>query len=332
LKVLVTGGGGFLGSAISRQLLARGDEVIALQRRAADELAQQGARIIRGDITDLPLLLATARGCDAIIHTAGKAGVWGAFKEYHRINVLGTEQVLNTCRKLAIPILVHTSSPSITHAGKDIEGEDESMPIATEFLSPYPATKAVAELLVLDANSENLLTTALRPHLIWGPGDPHILPRLAASVRNGRLALPGADKVIDTVFVENAALAHVLALDELSGRARCAGRPYFISNDEPMRQADIIPMLLDAIGIQAEVRNIPAGLARAAGAVCESLWKFFRIKSEPPVTRFSADQLSTSHWYNISASQRDFGYQPQVSIAQGLELLRAAWNQQSGSQ
>jgi len=331
LKVLVTGGGGFLGSAISRQLLARGDEVIALQRRAADELAQLGARIVRSDITDLPLLLATARGCDAIIHTAGKAGVWGAFKEYHRINVLGTEQVLNTCRKLAIPILVHTSSPSITHAGKDIEGEDESMPIATEFLSPYPATKAAAELLVLEANCENLLTTALRPHLIWGPGDPHILPRLAASVRNGRLALPGADKVIDTVFVENAASAHVLALDELSGRARCAGRPYFISNDEPMRQADIIPMLLDAIGIQAEVRNIPAGVARAAGVVCESLWKVLRIKSEPPITRFAADQLSTSHWYNISASQRDFSYQPKVSIAQGLELLRAAWNHQSGS-
>lgn len=296
---------------------------MAFQRRAADELGRLGAEIVRGDICDLPSLLESAEGCDAIIHTAGKAGVWGAFEDYHRINVHGTEQILRTCRKLAIPILVHTSSPSITHVGKDIEGEDESMPLATEFLSPYPATKAAAELRVLDANSEHLLTTALRPHLIWGPGDPHILPRLAKSVRNGWLALPGADKVIDTVFVENAARAHVLALDELTGRARCAGRPYFISNDEPMRQADIIPMLLQAIGIEAEVRNIPVGVARTAGAVCESLWKFFKIKSEPPVTRFSADQLSTSHWYNISASQRDFGYQPEISIADGLELLRA---------
>lgn len=324
MKVLVTGGGGFLGSAISRQLLARGDQVVALQRSAAADLAALGAEIVRGDICDLPLLLAAAKGCDAIIHTAGKAGVWGKYEDYHRINVEGTEQVLQTCRKLAIPTLVHTSSPSITHVGQDIEGGDESMPIATEFLSPYPATKAAAELLVLDANSEQLLTTALRPHLIWGPGDPHILPRLAASVRNGRLALPGADKVIDTVFVENAAQAHVLALDELQGRARCAGRPYYISNDEPMRQADIIPMLLDAIGIQATVRPIPAGLARKAGAVFEFIWKVLRIKSEPPITRFSADQLSTSHWYNISASQRDFGYQPEISIAQGLEILRAS--------
>jgi len=324
LKVLVTGGGGFLGSAISRQLLARGDQVVALQRSAAADLAALGAEIVRGDICDLPLLLAAAKNCDAIIHTAGKAGVWGKYEDYHRINVEGTEQVLRTCRKLAIPTLVHTSSPSITHVGKDIEGDDESMPIATEFLSPYPATKAAAELLVLEANSEQLLTTALRPHLIWGPGDPHILPRLAASVRNGRLALPGADKVIDTVFVENAAQAHVLALDELQGRARCAGRPYYISNDEPMRQADIIPMLLDAIGIQATVRPIPAGLARKAGAVFEFIWKVLRIKSEPPITRFSAEQLSTSHWYNISASQRDFGYQPEISIAQGLEILRAS--------
>ncbi|MDZ4730151.1 MAG: NAD-dependent epimerase/dehydratase family protein [Xanthomonadales bacterium] len=324
MKVLVTGGGGFLGSAISRQLLARGDQVVALQRSAAADLAALGAEIVRGDICDLPLLLAAAKNCDAIIHTAGKAGVWGKYEDYHRINVEGTEQVLRTCRKLAIPTLVHTSSPSITHVGKDIEGDDESMPIATEFLSPYPATKAAAELLVLEANSEQLLTTALRPHLIWGPGDPHILPRLAASVRNGRLALPGADKVIDTVFVENAAQAHVLALDELQGRARCAGRPYYISNDEPMRQADIIPMLLDAIGIQATVRPIPAGLARKAGAVFEFIWKVLRIKSEPPITRFSAEQLSTSHWYNISASQRDFGYQPEISIAQGLEILRAS--------
>jgi nucleoside-diphosphate-sugar epimerase len=322
LKILVTGGGGFLGSAISRQLLARGDEVIALQRRPADELAQLGAEIVRGDITDLPLLLASAKGCDAIIHTAGKAGVWGKSGDYHRINVVGTEQVLQTCRNLSIPVLVHTSSPSITHAGKDIEGEDESMPVATEFLSPYPATKAAAEALVLGANCKSLLTTALRPHLIWGPGDPHILPRLAASVRNGRLALPGADKIIDTVFVENAARAHVLALDELRGQARCAGRPYFISNDEPMRQDVIIPMLLNAIGIKAEVRPVPAGMARLAGAVCESLWKLFRIQSEPPVTRFMADQLSTSHWYNINAAKRDFGYQPEFSIAQGLELLR----------
>ena len=322
MKVLVTGGGGFLGSAICRQLLARGDQVVAFQRSPAAELAKAGAEVVRGDISQVEDLLKASRGCEAIIHTAGKAGVWGKYEDYERINVIGTARVLQVCREQSIQMLVHTSSPSITHAGTDIEGGDESLPIASEFLAPYPATKAAAEQQVLAACSEHLLTTALRPHLIWGPDDPHILPRLAASVRRGKLSLPGADKVIDTVFVENAAKAHLLALDELNGRARCAGRPYFISNDEPMRQDEIIPLLLKAIGINAEIRNIPAGIARGAGAFFESTWKLLGKKSEPPITRFSADQLSTSHWYNISASQRDFGYQPEFSIAQGLELLR----------
>jgi nucleoside-diphosphate-sugar epimerase len=322
MRILVTGGGGFLGSAISRQLLQRGDQVVALQRRAAPELSQRGVVVVQGDITDLPSLLASAQGCQAIIHTAGKAGVWGPFEDYYRVNVTGTEHVLQACSQLRIPALVHTSSPSITHAGKDIDGEDESMPVARKFLSPYPATKAAGEALVLAANGATLRTTALRPHLIWGPGDPHILPHLAAGVRKGRLSLPGADKVIDTVFVENAARAHVLALDELMGAARNAGKPYFISNDEPMRQDEIIPLLLAAIGIKAEIRPISSTMARTAGAVCESLWKLLRIQSEPPITRFTAEQLSTSHWYNISAAKRDFGYSAVISTAQGLEVLR----------
>jgi nucleoside-diphosphate-sugar epimerase len=327
MKVLVTGGGGFLGSAISRQLLERGDQVVALQRRAAPELSQRGAVVVQGDITDLPTLLYSAKSCDAIIHTAGKAGVWGPYEDYYRVNVTGTELVLQTCRQLGIRLLVLTSSPSITHAGKDIDGEDESMPVSSKFLSPYPATKAAGEALVLAANGATLRTTALRPHLIWGPGDPHILPHLAAGVRKGKLSLPGSDRVIDTVFVENAARAHVLALDELQGAGRNAGKPYFISNDEPMRQDVIIPLLLDAIGIKAEIRPISTTVARTAGAVCEFIWKLLRIESEPPINRFTAEQLSTSHWYNISAAKRDFGYRADITTAQGVEVLRRSVRQ-----
>ncbi len=164
----------------------------------------------------------------------------------------------------------------------------------------------------------------MRPHLIWGPGDPHILPRLAAGVRHGKLALPGADKKIDTIFVENAALAHVNALQELLGDGKCAGKPYFISNDEPLEQADIICRLLDAIGVKAEVKPIPSWLAHFAGSVCETIWPIIKPGLEPPVTKFSADQLSTAHWYNITAAKRDMAYQPTISIDQGLELLKQA--------
>jgi nucleoside-diphosphate-sugar epimerase len=178
--------------------------------------------------------------------------------------------------------------------------------------------------MVVAANSSKLKTTALRPHLIWGPGDPHILPRLAAKVRGGTLTLPGPDKVIDTIFVENAALAHVRALDELLGTARCAGKAYFVTNNEPMPQGEIIQKLLAAIGIDVKIRAVPVGLAKMAGSICESAWRTLGLKSEPPVTRFSVEQLATAHWFNTRAAEQDFGYKPTITITEGLELLRQA--------
>jgi nucleoside-diphosphate-sugar epimerase len=324
LKILVTGGGGFLGSSICRQLDALGHSVIAFQRSDANHL--QGSRLatVRGDVCDLSGLCSASSGCDAIVHTAGKAGVWGDAAEYQRINVDGTANVIEACRRNGIPYLVHTSSPSIVHAGGDVEGADESLPIAAHFTAAYPASKARAERLVVAANTETLRTTALRPHLIWGPGDPHILPRLAARVRGGSLALPGPDKPVDTIFVENAALAHVQALQELAGAARCAGKPYFVTNNEPLPQGEIIRRLLEAIGIQVRIRSVPVGLAMAAGAICEFAWRGLRLKSEPPVTRFSVEQLSTAHWFDTRAAERDFGYRPTITIDEGLQRLRLA--------
>ena len=324
MKILVTGGGGFLGSSICRQLSKLNHQVIAFQRSPAPHLEVHGIVIAQGDITDYHGLLAAAKGCEAIIHTAGKAGVWGDPADYHRINVDGTANVIKVCREQSIPILVYTSSPSIVHSGGDIGGADESLPIADHFNAPYPASKAEAEKMVTAANSAELKTVALRPHLIWGPGDPHILPRLAAKVRGGTLTLPGPDKIIDTIFVENAALAHVKALEELHGAARCAGKAYFVTNNEPMPQGEIIGKLLAAIGIEVKIRAVPVSIAKTAGAICEIIWRTFRLKSEPPVTRFSVEQLATAHWFDTSAAERDFGYTPAITIAEGLDILQQA--------
>jgi nucleoside-diphosphate-sugar epimerase len=322
MRILVTGGGGFLGSYVCRQLSELGHEVIAFQRSPAPQLASAGVLSVSGDIGDSESLFAATRGCEAIIHTAGKAGIWGDPAEYHQVNVTGTANVIDACRKNAIPILVHTSSPSIVHSGGDISGADESLPIADNLSAPYPASKATAERAVIAANCPVLKTTALRPHLIWGPGDPHILPRLAAKVRNGKLALPGPDKLVDTIYVENAALAHVKALEELSSAARCAGKAYFVTNNEPMPQGEIITRLLAAIGIEVTIRPVPVVLAKTAGAICEMTWKAFGLKSEPPVTRFSVEQLATTHWFNTGAARRDFGYEPTISIKEGLRRLQ----------
>jgi nucleoside-diphosphate-sugar epimerase len=324
MKTLVTGGGGFLGSSICRQLLARGDRVVAYQRSPANHLAHPDLADVRGDIGDMKALSAAADGCDAIVHTAGKAGVWGRAADYHRINVEGTANVIEACRQQGIRYLVHTSSPSIVHTGGDIGGGDESLPIADHFTAPYPASKAAAERLVIAANDNELRTVALRPHLIWGPGDPHILPRLAAKARGGSLALPSPHKLVDTIFVENAALAHVQALQELTTDGRCAGKPYFVTNNEPLPQGEIIQRLLAAIGIDVTIRAVPVPVAMLAGAICEVAWRTLRLRSEPPVTRFSVEQLATAHWFDTGAAERDFGYLPTISIATGLEQLRAS--------
>lgn len=325
MKILVTGGGGFLGSAVCRQLAERGHEVVAFQRSPATHLESHGITSQEGDITDYQDLLNAASGCGAIVHTAGKAGIWGKPEDFYAINVEGTSNVIRVCREQGIRTLVHTSSPSVVHSGGDIEGGDESLPLATHFSAHYPETKAEAERRIIKSNDENLKTTALRPHLIWGPGDPHILPRLLAKAKGGKLALPAPDKIIDTIFVENAAQAHIHALDELITTARCAGKAYFVTNNEPLPQGEIIGKLLAALGVDVTIRAVPARIASTAGALCETAWKAFSLKGEPPVTRFSVEQLATAHWFDTSAAERDFGYLPSISIAAGLEILAREW-------
>jgi nucleoside-diphosphate-sugar epimerase len=321
MNILVTGGGGFLGSAICRQLLARGEQVTAYQRRAAPQLEAQGARVIQGDLLDGALLGRSAAGCDAVIHTAGKAGVWGAYEQYYQANVVGTDHVISACRDNGVQWLVHTSSPSVVHGGGDIEGGDESLPYPARFTAPYPETKALGEQLVMAANGARLATVCLRPHLIWGPGDPHLLPRLLDKAAGGKLYLPGPDKLIDTIYVDNAAQAHLQALDALRKGRDCAGKTYFISNDDPRPQQDIIAGLLAAAGLETEIRRLSPALVGALAVLVEGAWRVLRLDSEPPLTRWSAAQLSTAHWYDISAAKRDLGYQPLVSIDEGLRRL-----------
>ena len=326
MKVLVTGGGGFLGSAICRQLLARGDEVIAYQRSTADELKKLGIEVVQGDITDTDLLRKASREADAIIHTAAKAGLSVIYDDYYAPNVTGTQNVLSACRSNDIDKLVFTSSPSVTHSDGDIEGGDESLPYPETYNSPYPETKSLAEKQVMAANCADLHTVSLRPHLIWGPGDTHLLPKLLERAKRGKLKLPGPDKLIDTVYIDNAARAHLLALGKLETHPEIVGgKTYFISNDEPVTQGKIISGLLNAAGIEIDIQAISPRLAITAGTLLESGWKLFGLKSEPPLTRWSAEHLSTAHWYDISAAKRDLAYSAEVSIKEGLKRLAAAY-------
>jgi nucleoside-diphosphate-sugar epimerase len=327
MKILVTGGGGFLGGAICRQLLARGDEVIAYQRSADANLEKLGATIVQGSITEMETLNKASQACDAIIHTAAKAGMWGPYDDYYQANVVGTENVISACHNNNIQHLVFTSSPSVTHADCDVENGDESLPYPTHYHSPYPATKALSEQMVMRANCAKLHTVSLRPHLIWGPGDNHLLPSLLARAKSGKLKLPGPDKLIDSIYIDNAANAHLLALDKLHSNPEIVGgKTYFISNDEPVSQREIIGGLLKVAGQNVQIQALSPRIAIAAGTILETIWRLLKLKTEPPITRWSAEQLSTAHWYNISAAKKDLGYQPIISLAEGLKRLSITFN------
>ena len=320
--ILVTGGSGFLGGAIARRLVATGEAVRALQRHDSPALQELGVEVILADLADREAVAAAARGCDAIMHVAAKTGVWGRFEDYHRTNVLGTRNVLDACLAHNIRRLVYTSTPSVIHAGGDVEGVDESAPLATHFETAYPATKAEAERLVLAANGPTLGTVALRPHLIWGPDDPQLTARVLARAKAGKLRLVGKGlKRIDSVYIDNAVDAHLLALQRVMPGAICGGKAYFITQGEPMPQRELINGILKAGGLPPCEKSISPRAAYLVGAALEIIWRVLGREDEPMMTRFLANQLATAHWYDISAAKRDLGYEPKVTVAQGLSLL-----------
>ncbi len=322
MKALVTGGGGFLGLVLVRKLRARGDDVRSFSRGVYPALDELGVEGVRGDLADEAAVLEAARGCDIVFHVAGKAGVWGPAESYYRTNVVGTDNVLNACTAASIDRLVYTSTPSVTFAGTDQLGVDESAPYADRYLSDYPRTKSIAERRVLERNGENLATVALRPHLIWGPGDPHLVPRILDRARSGRLRLLGdRPNEVDSVYVDNAADAHILAADRLAPGSTVAGKAYFITQGEPMPLADLINRILAAGGLPPVERRIPAGFAYVLGAVMEGVYRLLGTENEPPLTRFVARQLSTAHWFDISAARRDLGYAPAISLDEGMKRL-----------
>lgn len=323
MTILVTGGGGFLGKAIVRLLVQRGDRVRSYSRSHYPQLQHWGVEQINGDLADEDALSRALNGCDRVFHVAARAGVWGTYDDFYRPNVQGTKNIIEGCLKYDIDSLIYTSSPSVVFDGTDMEGVDESVPYPDHYLAWYPRTKALAEKLVLEANSAKLATVALRPHLIWGPEDNHLVPRILERGRAGALRKIGRKPcLVDCVYIDNAAQAHVQAADQLSVGSQNAGKCYFIANDEPLPLWEMVNRILDAADLPSVRASISARSAYLAGWVLETIYRLFKLPGEPRMTRFVAKELSTSHWFDLSAAKRDFGYRPDVSTAEGLERLR----------
>jgi nucleoside-diphosphate-sugar epimerase len=322
MKALVTGGGGFLGKAVVRQLLERGDNVRTTNRNTYPDLDKLGVEQVRGDIGIASDASKAVEGCDIVYHVAAKAGMWGLYDDYYLSNVVGTENIIKACREKGVGKLVYTSSPSVIFSGKDMQGVNESVPYPEKFLANYPLTKAMAERIVIKANDARLSTVSLRPHLIFGPGDNHLFPGIIKRAEAGRLLIVGTGKnLIDLVYVDNAARAHLQAGDKLYPGSAVAGKVYFISNGEPITLEDSFNKIMKIIGKPPVTRHLNAKLAYYGGAILETIYGLLRIKSDPLVTRFIAHELSSSHWFDISAAKKDFGYNPSISIDEGFRIL-----------
>lgn len=327
MKALVTGGGGFLGGAIVRALLQRGDTVRAIQRGHYPELHELGVEAIQGDLTNAADIDAAASDCDIVYHVAALAGVWGDYDKYYQANVVATKNVIEACRKNNIRYLVYTSTPSVVFDGTNEDGIDESVPYATTFFNPYQETKAEAEQLVLNANDTALETVALRPHLIWGPGDRHLAPRLISRAKAGRLRLVGSkENKVDSCYIDNAVAAHLLAGSELQGDAKCAGKAYFISNGEPIAMSDLINKILATANLPPVTKSLNKYIAYYISTIFERVYTVFEIEKEPLLTRFVVKQLSTSHWFDLTAAERDFSYNPTITIDEGMQRLKASFS------
>jgi len=326
MKILVTGGSGFLGRYLVEALLKAGHTSIRIFNRSGCSCFQTpNVEVVRGDLANYTAVNNACKGCDAVFHVAAKAGVWGSYHAYYRPNVIGTENVIKACKTNGIKYLIYTSSPSVVYKGQDLTNADERTSYGTRtHMGHYAYTKMLAEQKVLAANGEELATIALRPHLIFGPGDNHLIPTLLQVAKKHKLRQVGdGNNWVDLSYVSDVAHAHVLALKALQTNAYCvAGKAYFISSGDPVKLWSWIQQLLQRLQLPpARTPALSPKMAYILGACLEVIYKVLWIKATPPMTRFVAKELSQNHYFDISAAKMDLHYIPQVSIEEGTDRL-----------
>lgn len=326
MRVLVTGTSSLIGAGVVSALATRGDEVVCFQRHPVAANDQRDAVFEQlGDIRDAAAVTAAAAGCDAIVHLAARVGVVGSFEDFRSVNVDGTRNVMSAARTHGIDRVVHVSSPSVAHGGEPIMGAGADAPLTGRTHGWYPETKALAEIDALAAADDVTGVVAVRPHLVWGPGDTQLVGRIIDRARAGRLALVGGGSaLVDTTYVDNAITALVAALDAVAPGAVCSGRAYVIANGEPRTIRELVAGICAAADVPFAPRSVPRRLGVAAGAAVERMWPVLR-DDEPPLTRFLAEQLSTAHWFDPRPARDDLGWTPTVTIDEGLRRLAASF-------
>ncbi len=316
VTVLVTGASGMLGRAVAQHLLTDGREVRCFQRRPS---GVPGAQDALGSVEDPDAVAAALRGCTAVIHLAAKVSFTGAAAEFERVNVDGTRHVLDAARAAGVTDVVQVSSPSVAHDGSSLVGAPAGPADPRSARGDYARTKAAAELLALGLSTPTFRVAAVRPHIVWGPGDTQLVERVVDRARRRRLPLlDGGTALIDTTYVDNAASAIVACLRRMDA---AQGQAFVVTNGEPRPIAELVAGICRAGGVAPPAWSLPGALARGAGAVIERAWLAAGRTEEPPMTRFLAEQLSTAHWFDQRRTRDVLDWEPAVGIDEGFERL-----------
>lgn len=318
MKVLVTGASGMLGAAVASLLVTRGNSVRTFQRRPS---GVPGAADVTGQLADRAALAIAVEDVDAVIHLAAKVSFTGDTEEFHRVNVLGTADILEVARAGGVKRFVHVSSPSVAHTGRSLVGAAAEPADPEHARGAYARTKAQAEILALGANDADMSVAVIRPHIVWGPGDAQLIERVLTRARAGRLPLlGGGTALVDTTYVDNAASAIVAALHRID---HVRGVPLVVTNGEPRPIGELLTRICRAGGVPEPRRSIPGWLGRAAGSAVEALWRGSNPDGEPPLTRFLAEQMSTAHWFDQKRTRSLLDWTPEVTLEEGFARLAA---------
>ncbi|MDP3939325.1 MAG: NAD-dependent epimerase/dehydratase family protein [Deltaproteobacteria bacterium] len=320
MRVLVTGGTGFLGGSLVERLVSRGDKVRVLVRRTSDTafLRSLGVEMAEGDVTDRASVMEACQGVEIVYHAAAFSSDWGAYDHFHAVNVEGTQNVIDACREARIQRLVHVSTQSVVFAFDDHHGTDESYPIPPRHRDFYSATKAEAERRVLDAHGGALFTTAIRPHIIWGPRDTKFLPRIEALARKGQLVLVGGGRSLCSIsYIDNVVDALLLGAE----RDAAGGEAFFIVDREPVEVRHFVGRLCEAVGAPLPTLSVPYRLAFGSAIALEWVWRLLGRQTPPPISRYGVALLSRNTVFRWEKAHRLLGYTPGVEFQEGMRRL-----------
>lgn len=310
-----------LGGAVAQLLRDKGHHVRTFQRGASAGATDE----VRGSLTDRAAVSRAVDSMDAVIHLAAKVSFTGQWEDFIATNILGTSNLLEAAKDSGVKDFVFVSSPSVAHFGDALAGAGAGEADPLKARGFYARSKAAAELNALGSDSAQLRVTAIRPHVVWGPGDTQLVERVIQRAKAGRLPLldQGA-ALIDTTYIDNAAAAIVRGLERMD---HAHGRALVVTNGEPRPVGELIAGICTAGGAPARKLNVPGWLARGAGSIIEKAWLAAGsrnlVHDEPPMTRFLAEQLSTAHWFDQRETHEVLDWKPEVSIDDGLRRLAA---------